>query len=34
MIYPEEGHGVRAYPAQIDFLTRVLQWFDRYLLAG
>ncbi|HEY2063713.1 MAG TPA: prolyl oligopeptidase family serine peptidase, partial [Amycolatopsis sp.] len=34
VIYPEEGHGVRAYPAQIDFLTRVLQWFDRYLLAG
>jgi dipeptidyl aminopeptidase/acylaminoacyl peptidase len=31
VIYPEEGHGVRAFPAQIDFLTRTLQWFDRYL---
>ncbi|WP_165777694.1 alpha/beta hydrolase family protein [Amycolatopsis antarctica] len=32
VIYPEEGHGVRAFPAQIDFLARVLRWFDRYLL--
>ncbi|MFD5091904.1 prolyl oligopeptidase family serine peptidase [Amycolatopsis thailandensis] len=31
VIYPEEGHGVRAYPAQIDLLARVLRWFDRYL---
>ncbi|MFD2468989.1 S9 family peptidase [Amycolatopsis silviterrae] len=30
-IYPEEGHGVRAFPAQIDFLTRMLQWFERYM---
>jgi dipeptidyl aminopeptidase/acylaminoacyl peptidase len=28
VIYPEEGHGVRAFPAQIDFCTRVLMWFD------
>lgn len=33
VIYPEEGHGVRAYPAQIDLLARVLRWFDKYLLA-
>ncbi|GAA3573299.1 S9 family peptidase [Amycolatopsis ultiminotia] len=32
LIYPEEGHGVRAFPAQLDFLARALQWFDRYLL--
>ncbi|OUZ12412.1 S9 family peptidase [Aeromicrobium sp. PE09-221] len=30
-IYPQEGHGVRAYPAMIDFLTRVVQWFDTYM---
>ncbi|RJQ83061.1 alpha/beta hydrolase family protein [Amycolatopsis panacis] len=29
--YPEEGHGVRAFPALTDFLTRSLQWFDRHL---
>ncbi|KZB80238.1 hypothetical protein AVL48_14210 [Amycolatopsis regifaucium] len=33
VIYPEEGHGVRAYPAQIDLLARVLRWFERYLPA-
>ncbi|GAB3740430.1 S9 family peptidase [Amycolatopsis oliviviridis] len=31
VIYPEEGHGVRAFPAQIDLLTRILRWFDHYL---
>ncbi|MEU9883888.1 S9 family peptidase [Sphaerisporangium sp. NPDC051011] len=34
VIYPEEGHGVRAFPAQIDFLARALQWFDRYMPAS
>ncbi|WIV54052.1 S9 family peptidase [Amycolatopsis nalaikhensis] len=34
VIYPEEGHGVRAFPAQIDFLARVLQWFERYMPAS
>ncbi|MBP2367526.1 S9 family peptidase [Pseudonocardia parietis] len=33
VIYPEEGHGVRAYPALIDFLTRTLDWFGRYMPA-
>ncbi|MEU0936330.1 S9 family peptidase [Embleya sp. NPDC005971] len=31
VIYPQEGHGVRAYPAQIDFMTRMLDWFERYM---
>ncbi|MEN3273361.1 MAG: hypothetical protein V7636_2122, partial [Actinomycetota bacterium] len=26
--YPEEGHGVQTYPAVLDFLTRVVSWFD------
>ncbi|MBP2367542.1 dipeptidyl aminopeptidase/acylaminoacyl peptidase [Pseudonocardia parietis] len=34
MIYPQEGHGVRAYRAQIDFLARMLDWFERYMPAG
>ncbi len=33
VIYPEEGHGVRAYPATTDFLTRVMLWFDRHMPA-
>lgn len=30
--YPTEGHGVRGFPAQLDFCTRVLAWFDHHLL--
>ena len=30
--YPDEGHGVLTYPAVIDFLTRVIGWFDHHLL--
>ncbi|MCR6482912.1 S9 family peptidase [Amycolatopsis sp. OK19-0408] len=33
-IYPEEGHGVRAFPAQLDFLARTLQWFERHMPAS
>jgi dipeptidyl aminopeptidase/acylaminoacyl peptidase len=29
-IYPCEGHGVRAYPAIIDFSARVVDWFERH----
>ncbi len=32
-VYPQEGHGVRAYPATIDFLARVLSWFHRHMPA-
>jgi dipeptidyl aminopeptidase/acylaminoacyl peptidase len=31
VLYPQEGHGVRSYPAVIDFLARVLDWFERYM---
>ena len=30
--YPEEGHGIRQFPAYIDFGARVLRWFDEHLL--
>jgi dipeptidyl aminopeptidase/acylaminoacyl peptidase len=30
-VYPQEGHGVRSYPAVIDFLTRTMDWFERYM---
>jgi dipeptidyl aminopeptidase/acylaminoacyl peptidase len=29
--YPLEGHGVRTFPAQIDFSARVLDWFEHFL---
>lgn len=31
-IYPEEGHGVRNFPAVIDHLTRLLAFFDEHVL--
>ncbi len=31
VVYPEEGHGVRSYPAMTDFMTRILLWFERHL---
>ena len=29
--YPLEGHGVRSYPAVIDFGTRVVAWFEKHM---
>jgi dipeptidyl aminopeptidase/acylaminoacyl peptidase len=29
--YPQEGHGVRSYPAVIDFSTRVVTWFEKHM---
>ncbi|MGH4001818.1 MAG: prolyl oligopeptidase family serine peptidase [Pseudonocardiaceae bacterium] len=29
--YPGEGHGIRAFPAVIDYATRVVDWFDRHM---
>jgi hypothetical protein len=34
VIYPQEGHGVRAYPAVTDCLTRSVGWFERHMPAG
>jgi dipeptidyl aminopeptidase/acylaminoacyl peptidase len=30
-IYPEEGHGVRSFPAAIDHCVRVVSWFERHM---
>jgi dipeptidyl aminopeptidase/acylaminoacyl peptidase len=30
-IYPQEGHGVRAFPALIDYGTRVLDFFNKHM---
>ena len=32
-IYPQEGHGVRAFPAVTDFCTRVVDWFEQHMPA-
>ncbi|WP_459805172.1 S9 family peptidase [Herbidospora sp. RD11066] len=34
VIYPQEGHGVRAFPALIDFCTRVVDWYQRHMPSG
>jgi dipeptidyl aminopeptidase/acylaminoacyl peptidase len=32
-IYPQEGHGVRQFPAVIDQCARMVAWFERYMPA-
>jgi dipeptidyl aminopeptidase/acylaminoacyl peptidase len=31
--YPEEGHGVRKWPAAIDYAARVVAWFEEHMPA-
>lgn len=31
VVYPEEGHGVRTMPAIIDAVTRLVEWFERFM---
>src|SRR5581483_3915353 len=33
LAYPEEGHGIRKYPAAIDFTARLIGWFERHMPA-
>jgi len=33
IVYPKEGHGIRQWPASIDYVARVVDWFSRYLVA-
>ncbi|TDV33843.1 dipeptidyl aminopeptidase/acylaminoacyl peptidase [Paraburkholderia caballeronis] len=34
LTYPGEGHGVRCFPAMIDFYARMIGWFGRHMPAG
>jgi len=34
VIYPQEGHGIRKFPAVIDFNARIVGWFQKYMLSG
>lgn len=29
--YPEEGHGVRKFPAMIDYAARIVAWFEEHM---
>lgn len=31
--YPEEGHGVRTWPAAIDYTARIVAWFQEHMPA-
>ncbi len=31
VMYPEEGHGVRGFPAAIDYAARLVAWFEEHL---
>jgi dipeptidyl aminopeptidase/acylaminoacyl peptidase len=31
--YPQEGHGVRQFPAVADYAARVVTWFEQYMQA-
>lgn len=34
LTYPQEGHGIRSFPAVIDYAARVVDWFERHLMNG
>lgn len=34
VIYPREGHGFSERAHQLDYLKRVIAWYDRYLMGG
>ncbi len=34
VVYPREPHGLRERAHQLDFMARLLEWFDRYLKAA
>ena len=34
LTYPEEGHGIRKFPANIDFTARAMMWFEGHMPAA
>jgi len=34
LTYPEEGHGIRKFPATIDYAARVVSWFEEHMAHG
>jgi dipeptidyl aminopeptidase/acylaminoacyl peptidase len=31
VLYPREPHGLRERAHQLDYMGRILEWFDRYV---
>lgn len=31
LVYPEEGHGIRKWPASMDYSARIVEWFERHM---
>jgi dipeptidyl aminopeptidase/acylaminoacyl peptidase len=31
--YPDEGHGIRKFPAAFDYAARLVEWFEKYMPA-
>ncbi len=34
VVYPQEGHGVRKWPALVDYAARMVGWFEEHLSRG
>jgi dipeptidyl aminopeptidase/acylaminoacyl peptidase len=34
LTYPREGHGIRSFPAVVDYAARVVGWFQKHLILG
>jgi dipeptidyl aminopeptidase/acylaminoacyl peptidase len=34
VMYPEEGHAIRGYPAKRDFFARMIDWFQTHMPSG
>jgi dipeptidyl aminopeptidase/acylaminoacyl peptidase len=34
LTYPQEGHGIRKYPAAIDYTARMIEWFEAHMPAN
>ena len=30
-IYPGEGHGIKAFPAVVDYTVRTVAWFEKWM---
>jgi dipeptidyl aminopeptidase/acylaminoacyl peptidase len=34
LIYPQEGHGIRKFPAVFDYAARIVDWFQTHMPAA
>jgi dipeptidyl aminopeptidase/acylaminoacyl peptidase len=31
LVYPQEGHGIRNWPASLDYAARIVDWFEKHM---